>query len=145
MSTVYNIAKEKLASGDADFEALDLRMLVLDADGTYSVDPDDEFVADLDPGSNEFDTDGYARQVLANVTVTRNDDDDRVEIDWDDVAFGAIGPVSEPYPVAAAVVVYVHETDDNDSWLVAHWPVTGTADGSTVTVAVPSDGAIHLT
>lgn len=145
MATVYNIAKRKLADGDLDFEAADLRMLILDADGTYSVDPDDEFVADLDPGSNEFDTDGYARQVLANVTVTRNDDDDRVEIDWDDVAFGAIGPVSEPHPVAAAVVVFVHETDDSDSWLVAHWPVTGTADGSTVTVAVPSDGAIHIT
>lgn len=143
-SLIYNRLKQEVGEG-FDWATADVRLLLLDAAGSYVADPDDEFVADLTPGSNELATTNYARAALANQVVTRDDVNDRAAWTADDVVFAGLGP-SSGGPTIGGAVLYVHVTDDSDSWLVAFLEdVAGTVNGLDATVAFDPTGIIRPT
>ena len=140
----YNVLKEAVGDG-FDWAAADVRLLLLDAAGTYVADPDDEFVADLNPGANELDTDNYARAALTGKAVLRNDTDNRAEWIADNVVFEDLGPTSAG-PTIQAGVLFVQVTTDADSWLVAYLDdITGVTNGLDATVQFDSTGIIRPT
>lgn len=111
----YNQAKADLLNGDLDLAADDVRVLLLDAAGAYSFDADDQFVADLTPGSNEFSDTNYVRKALTGEAVSQDDANDRAEFSADDVTWTALGGTDE----VGAIVIYKHVTNDADSRLIA--------------------------
>lgn len=141
-SIIYNALKQHVGEG-FDWVSADVRLLLLDAAGTYTPDPDDEFVADLDPGTNELDADNYVRKALSGKAVNLNTTDDRAEWVCDNVIFSDLGP-SVSGPTIQAAVLYVHDTDDSDSWLVAYLDdVTGQTNGLDATIAFDASGIIR--
>jgi hypothetical protein len=116
---VSNIAKAKLASGDLDLGSADVRALLLD--NTQATDVDRDFVDDL---TGELTGTGYARKALANLDVTRDDANDRVvftadPIEWEEIDAGAVDRLA----------LYVHVTDDTDSWILSYSSVRASSGG----------------
>ncbi|MGH9256588.1 MAG: hypothetical protein ACRD3C_18665 [Vicinamibacterales bacterium] len=114
---VTNRAKFHLFTGDANLDAADLRVLLLK---NYVIDPDDNFVADLVPGTNEITVAGYARQTLASETVTEDDTNDFAYLDATDPAF--TGLASGETVVGGVLLRQV--TNDSDSPVYAGYDVT---------------------
>lgn len=141
---VFNVYKGRIAhygtlpaANDAFIMVL-LKSSGLQADATLA--DHDDLAALLAATNDEADCSGYSRQTLANVTVTVDDTNDRVDIDCDDVAFGAL---SAGNTLAKAVICYDPDTTSGtDSTVVpitAH-DITLTTDGSSVTLTIPSGG-----
>lgn len=88
MSTLFNRGKSILH----DFATGVFRIMLERTESTYTPDPDHDFVSELAAnGWLEVDAGevpSYARQTLANATITIDDANDRVKYDCDDVAFG---------------------------------------------------------
>jgi hypothetical protein len=94
-------------------------------------------VADLDnvnallvtAGATECSAGGYARQTLASFAATEDDTNDRVNIDWADVAFGALATGQ----TVIGAFIYDPTTDTNDTtrdlvsvdWFAAGVPTNG--------------------
>lgn len=103
----------------------DLRWMLLKGDG-YVLNPDHDFVDDLDPASNEVNVASYERLMLANGSRAVNDTLNRIEYKADNPNWGVL----EPGNTVSGCVLYEHVTDDSDSELIGYWPLTlvGTAD-----------------
>lgn len=139
-STIYNTLKEAVGDG-FDWAAADVRLLLLDAAGSYTVDPTDQFVADLTPGSNELSTTNYARKVLANKAVALNGN--RAEWTADNVTFNDLG--GSPFPTVGGAVLFVQVTNDADSWLIAYLEdVAGVTNGLDATIAFDPTGIVRV-
>lgn len=120
---VYTDARARLASGGLDWGNADLRVLLLDAAGTYVPDPSDVFVAELLPGANELDATNYQREPLTGRSVEISGDE--VELIADDVTWVDLADGDDsPYPSVQALVIFEQVTDDSDSRLVA-WIESG--------------------
>lgn len=142
MATSYNIAKQRLKAND--WPALDLRVLLLKS-GQYTPNPDHDFVVTAVPALGvEYAGANYGRKVLANKTATRDDVANAVRLTADNLAYAALGAADGSDGAVDGALVFVQVTNDSDSWLVAHHVVTGTPDGTTATVAWPSDGIIRV-
>lgn len=80
-------------------------------------------------GATECSAGGYARQTLASFTSTEDDTNDRVNIDWADVAFGALATGQ----TVIGAFIYDPTTDTNDTtrelvsvdWFAAGVPTNG--------------------
>jgi hypothetical protein len=84
----YNKIAE-LIKGTYDFDAGGTTVKVMLLRNTYTFDKTHNFVADV--SSHEINATSYARQTLANKTITEDDTNNRVVLDADDVNFGSIG------------------------------------------------------
>jgi len=83
--------------------------------GSYTPDPDHNFVADLTPGSNEITGGSYARQNVGTRTKTKNTTTDKYEHAAANPQFTALaGPAQPRYCVVYRVV-----STDADHQLVA--------------------------
>lgn len=137
----YNRGKFLFASAGINWATDTIEVLLLDDAGTYTFDPDHNFVADLTPGTNEFQGTGYTRMTLANAAVTENDTTDLANIDADDVVWAAIDGAT-----AQAAVVYRLVTNDADSQLLFYMD-TGfpfTANGGQLTWQFNAAGVATL-
>lgn len=143
MSTTFNIAKTKAAEGDFDWETADIRVLLLKT-GLYVVDPDDVFVADLVPATVEYAGTAYVRKALANQVATPDAAADATVCHADDVVWTALGEADLSDGAVDAAVLYVHVTSDVDSWLIGHYPITGTPNGNDATLAEPATGWLRF-
>lgn len=129
------------AGSPDDWAGLDLRVLLLSEASTAAPVASDEFVADLVPASNELVNDDYDREALTGLAVTWNGTDGVWELEADDVDFGALTPDPGTQGVKGWAV-YVHETDDSDSWLVrTHTGTATTLNGDHVRIAW-ADGVV---
>lgn len=144
MSTTFNIAKTKAAEGDFDWETADVRALLL-KDGVYAVDPDDAFVADVVAGAAEYAGTNYVRKALANQTADPDAVGNQTVCHADAVVWVDLGEVDLSDGAVDAAVLYVHVTNDADSWLIGHYPTTGTPNGNDATLAEPADGWLRFT
>lgn len=142
-STTFNIAKLKAAEGDLDWETADVRALLL-KDGAYAVDPDDNFVADVIAGAAEYAGTNYVRAALANQTADRDDVSNWTICHADAVVWADLGEDDLSDGDVDAAVLYVHVTNDADSWLIGHIPITGTPNGTDATLAEPADGWLRF-
>lgn len=98
----------------------DFRILLL-ASG-YSYDAGHDYVADLDPATNEVTPTGYARQQLTGRVVNLDDANARVRYLVSDVTFGALGSSASASAFASGTqaVVFRQQSGDGDSELVSH-------------------------
>lgn len=121
MANVFN--RGKLQLGEQAFSGEDFRILLLRTGTAYSYDPDDNFVADvLTGGVLEISVSGYSRQVLANVTVTEDDANDRVNYAADAPQFASLASGQ----TIDAAIVFVQVTNDADSYLVSYYNLVDT-------------------
>lgn len=109
--TVYTAGIDYLITNG--WTSSDLRVLLVDDGGSYSVDKDHDRLDDIT--GDELSTTGYARQAIASESQSIDNTDDEVELDGDDVTFSNLGPATGG-PVVQAAVVYFHVdgTDAND-------------------------------
>lgn len=125
-------------------ETADLRVALLMSNSTAGTVADTgiSFVSNLT--LDEFGGSGYARQVLANKSVNKDDANNRGELDADDVNFGVLGAGLRP---VIDVLVYRHVTTDADSipWSVHTFATAKTMDGSEFIAKIDVDGLIQLT
>ena len=113
---------------------------------TYTPDRDHEFVDSITGGSHELSGTGYVagfggagRKTLANTTIAKDNTNDRVIFDADDVTWSAINAGTARYAVvireitddAASLILAVHDLNptagilfNGNDWVLA-WPTTG--------------------
>lgn len=143
-ANMYNQGIQDLLKGALWEGGGDYRLLLLDNAGTYTFDPDHDFVAGLTPGSNECTGTGYARKTLSGMVATLDDTGDQVKCDATDpsVYSGA------DFGTVQAAVVYRFVTNDADSPLIcyldgASFPVT--TNGGDLTIQFHADGVFVAT
>lgn len=140
-STIKNIAKGRLMSGDMDLNADDMRLILCMTNTTADTDVDAD-----NTGSytlDEMDGTNYARQALANEAVNVDDTNDRAEFDADDVSIASLGNGTRQMQGAL-----IHEFITNDA---ASFPLcfiefssTINPGGSTFTIAFNAEGIVQL-
>jgi hypothetical protein len=132
----YNKGKFLIGSG-AISTASDLRCLLVNT--SYSPDPDHNFVSDV--SANEISVSGYARQTLANKTITEDDTNDVAKFDADDVAFAGLTAGQ----TVGAAIVYRHNASDNAAELLGYFDLTNTlTNGGTINVVWAATGVWRI-
>jgi hypothetical protein len=139
---VFNIAKGKIAyyaelpaANDALIVVL-LKSAGLEADDTLN--NHDTLSALLAATNDECDFTNYARKTAANVTVTVDDTNNRVDIDFDDLVYTNAGGATNN-SVAKLLVCYDGDTTggtDANIVPLAHLDCVFTTDGTTQTITV---------
>lgn len=143
---VYTPAKQKIAKGDADFDTLDIRALLVMTNTTADTEQDAATLAAFTT-LDEYDGSGYSRPDLGASTITEDDPNNRSEIDYADFTFGAT--VAAGTRQAQGMIIYnrVDGTAAND-WPVA-WVDTGgfpfAGNGGAINVTVNAEGLLQVT
>jgi hypothetical protein len=148
--TFYNTVKHKLATAALNMSSATIKAILVENDGFAVADAtaiEHDFLGDFDSGggiaSHEFDGANYVRTTLASQTVTENATTDKTHFDADDFTISSLGAGTNGI---AGVLLYVHVTNDTDSYPVAYLPY-GTVqvpDGSDFTVTWSSNGIIRI-
>jgi len=107
-----------------DWENMDVRALLLD--DSQETDRSHTYVDAL---SGELDDDSYSRQELSGLSANLHDDADppRLVLTSDDVVFEDLHGDDDP----DRMVLYVHENDDEDSWILGYFYIR--RGGETIT------------
>ena len=137
-SFVFQRLKLALAAGSVqwDDEALEVGLLLLDADGGFDPDPT---IDDVDALAGEVAVTGYARQPVAGRTVERSDGDVLARWLADDVVFPSVGPGAT---VAGAVLYF---GSGPTAWPGLYLPdPAGTLNGTDYTVAMDPLGILRF-
>ena len=112
MSDAYNVAKERLATGQLAWDDSGKDFTVVALADTYTFDPDHDDLADVN--THELTGTG-TRAPVENRTVAKNLTDDRAELDADDSTLPEIDTSED----IAFLVVAEDGVDDASSPLVA--------------------------
>lgn len=131
---VTNKCKYELFTGDANLDASDLRVLLLQ---TTAPTVDTNFVSDI--VANEITVGGYARQALSGETVTEDDTNDFAYLDATDPVFTAL--LAGETIIGA--VLFRHTGSDATAPVYAFYDTTDTpTNGGDVTIqfAAPASG-----
>jgi hypothetical protein len=146
---LYTKFFERALTGNLDFDAAGtvVRALLERSTSTYTPNKDHDFVGDL-TGLVEVSVASYARQTVANKAVNIDDANDRVELDFDNIAFGSL----ESGQTADALIFYQQtggsDATPNDDDLIAYVDTaTGlpaVLGGGAFNVTIDSDGFIQL-
>lgn len=103
----------------------------------YTYDAADVFVADLTPGTVEIAGAGYARVTLANKVRTVG----ATTITYDNTVDPSFGSIAAG-ETATGLVLFKFVTNDADSLLVAHYPMSKATNGSAFVVVLSSSGLV---
>jgi len=136
MADVYfNSARQAIAAGNILLLTDTLKVLLVKSG--YTVNADHDTVSQITPGTNEISVSGYARQTLANKSVTEDDTNDRAIFDADDVVFTSL--VAGETVVAA--ILFKDTGSDATSKMIGYYDVTDTpTNGGTITISWASTG-----
>jgi hypothetical protein len=144
MSFIYTPAKQKLAKGDADFDTLDVRAILVMSNTTADTDQDAATISAIGT-LDEYDGSGYSRPDLGVSTITQDDTNNRSEIDFGDFTFGAT--VAAGTRQAVGMIYYVEIGADSSDWPIAYIDTGGfpfDGNGNAVTVSVNAEGLIQV-
>lgn len=110
-NVLYNKFLAERDKGNVDLDAAGtvMRVMLERSTSTYSANKDHEFVDDL-TNFVECSVASYARQTVANKLIEEDDTNDRSELHFDDVEFGAL----ETGQIVKGYVIYL-QTGGNDS------------------------------
>lgn len=139
---VYNKCVEELGKALTDLDDGDLRVLLVQS--SYTFNKDHLFVDDgsaNDPASHEVSVSGYARQTLANTTVTRDDTNDFAYLDADDVNFAGLATGQ----TVGGAVLFRHTGADGTAPLLAFYDLANTpTNGGDIGVQwnTPANGGV---
>lgn len=140
----YNEAKRALLAGELDLDTDDLRVMLVMTNTTADTEDDANTISGFTT-LDEYDGSGYARQALANETISEDAANDRAEVDADDAVFASLGAGTRQ---AQAAIVFKHVTNDTDSVPIAFidsggFPFDGT--GSNLTIQWNAEGILQAT
>jgi hypothetical protein len=124
-------------AGDTPLDSADFRLLLLDTD--YVQDKNDNVLDDLD--ADEITVSGYARQTMANETLTEDDTNDRAYLDADDVTYTALVAGQ----TIGWAILYRHTGSDATAPTVAAYDVNDTpTNGGNVVIqwTAPGSGGV---
>jgi hypothetical protein len=128
-----NNIKNLLVSGDIDFTSDTLKIILMASGYAFNPDTHDEYA---DVSASELPTgSGYTAgdKTLANVTVTRDDVDDRIEITCDNPSWVASGGSIGPTP--GAIIYDETATGDPIVGYIDFLTEFTQLDGGTITIA----------
>lgn len=115
----------------------DLRLLLVTS--AYTADKDHNFVADV--VASELTVGGYARQTLANKTLTEDDTNDFAYLDADDVLFSSLVAGE----TIGGAILFRHTGADATAPVIAFYDLTNTpTNGGNFTVQwnTPANGGV---
>jgi hypothetical protein len=144
MSFIYTPAKQKLAKGDADFDTLDVRAILVMSNTTADTDQDAANIAAIGT-LDEYDGSGYSRPDLGSSTITQDDANNRSEIDYADFTFGAT--VAAGTRQAVGMIIYVEVGTDSQDWPIAYIDTGGfpfDGSGAPINVAVNTEALLQV-
>jgi hypothetical protein len=151
MSHVYTPAKTALLNGDFDYNADDIRLILVMTNTTADTEQDDANVGDIGT-LDEFDgsgyTSGYGNRVqLANEAINEDAPNDRAEFDADNVTLSSLGAGTRDI---AGLVIYRHtgSTADSDAKLIAYIDSGGFPfgpNGGDLTINWNAEGILQVT
>ena len=146
---IYTKFLEGVNNGTIDFDAAGtvVRCLMERSTSTYTPNKDHDFVGDL-TGLVEVSVASYARQTVATKAVNIDDANDRVELDFADISFGAL----ESGQTVLSLIFYVQtggsDATPNDDVLIARVDTaTGlpaALTGGAVSVVINAEGFIQF-
>lgn len=140
-SRMYNRGMYEVINQTTNWDTSDIEVLLVVS--TYAFDPDSNFVSDI--VADEISTTNYARQDLANTTITEDDAADSVILDADDNVWAALGPPAAG-PVVGGAVEFRNTGNDATSPLINFSDFTDTqVNGGNFTVAWATAGIIVAT
>ena len=139
---IFNIAKGKFAYYAELGQANDALIVVLlksagvEADDTLN--NYDTLSALLAAANDEADFTNYARKTAANVTVTVDDTNNRVDVDFDDLVYTNAGGATNNTIAKLLVCVDLDTTSGTDANIIplSHHDMSFTTDGTTQTITV---------
>lgn len=110
-NVIYTQFFNVLSNGGLDWDAAGtvIRCLLERDTSTYAVNKDHDFVGDL-TGLVEITVAGYARQTVSAKAVNIDDANDRVELDFNDIAFGAL-----PAGQTTKALIFYQQTGGSDA------------------------------
>lgn len=153
-SSVHQKGKYENSRQNLDYLVDVLEVMVLDASYDAVDDPDVDTVDNAtanDMTSHEIVATGYAggfagagRHEPQNPTITRDDANNRIVLDFDDEPWTSIGGATNA--VFASLGLIVPKTTDADSWVVAHFLLATqpTTNGGTITVVWNATGVLRF-
>lgn len=139
---LYTKGIEQALTAQADLDAAGtvIRCLLERSTSTYSPNKDHDFLDSFTTGGGvEISVASYARQTVANKAVNIDDANDRVEWDFDDIAFGSL----ESGQTADALIFYVQIGGDDST--PANDPLIAYIDTATGLPATLGGGAFNVT
>lgn len=122
----------QLGSGNIDFDADSFKIILMATTYTFDIDNDATYA---DVSANELaGGNGYAQntKTLANVSLTEDDTDDRLEVTWDDASWTASGGSIGPSP--GAIIFDDTSSDDTVVGFIDFGSDQTATDGGTFTV-----------
>lgn len=133
-----NIFNRALRYGTDQIEDFTLKVMLVTSG--YAFDPDDDFVVDTVPASNELQDASYSRQTITNAADAIDDTNDRVTMDCDNVTFTSLAGGEE----IGGIVIYREVTNDSDSELLLYQQISPTrsTDGEDLRLIVNPIGLI---
>jgi hypothetical protein len=137
---IGNVLKKLLA--DKDFDWINDDIVVLLVNSTNDWDPDDSYVGDINT-LGELSGDGYERKILGSKTVTRDDTNNRTELDAADVDYTAI----DAGTAAAALVIRDNGVSDATNEVLVKIDTGGfplVTNGGDATVQWNAEGIIQI-
>lgn len=140
---VYNRGKYVLATAALNLATADLRVMLVNTG--YTFDNNHNFIDNSgagDPIDQEISVGGYARQALANETVTEDDTNDFAYLDADDAVFTAL---VAGQTIGGAILFDQAGGADTARVVIAFYDLTDTAtNGGNVTIqwATPANGGV---
>lgn len=137
---VYNRGKARLASGDLDWDADTIGVLL--AQPGYVANADHNLVNEV---TNELTGGTYVRKTLTGKVVTEDDANDRAVLDADDVTWTAL-QTAAPGEIAAWAVVFedVGGTDATRHLIVAFDLVDSAVDGTDFLLQFSANGLLTI-
>lgn len=138
----YNVAKARLATGALDLDSDTIKVLLLKVAPAGCSNPDIDTVTALLAVSTaaECDFTNYVRKTLGSAAVTEDDTNNRADVDYANVTWGAAGGASNNTPAAMVVYEDVDGTDANSRLVSYHdtgFGVTATNGGDWTAVIAP--------
>lgn len=152
-SSVHTHAKKEILDNTLDLLTDTIKCMLLKSTYDSNDDPDVDFIDDggaNDPIDHEADCTGYTggfagagRKTLASKATNIDDANNRVEFDFADVAFGALGNGTNNTLGSFAIIKEI--TNDAASIYIASDDVADKpTNGGTITYAVNAEGMVHF-
>lgn len=140
----YLPAVQKIVKADADFDSLDVRVMLCSSNTTADTERNISTISGFTT-LDEYNGSGYARIDLASVAIAIDAGNNRVEIDYADGTFGSSVGAGVRQWVGLLFYVHVDGTAAND-WPLCWKDLTANnGNGSAVNLTINAEGAFQVT
>jgi len=139
MANHWKMAGLEHICGADDWDDFDVRAILCMTNTTADTEDDGMDIIDDLTTLDRCDDTGYTDQAVANEAVTRDDANNRIELDGDNISFANNGDASRD----VAGILLVDYVDGTNDVLLAWLDESISLDGNTVSVAWDAEGILQ--